>query len=136
MLRDMTPPPQRAQPHRTNPLWVAVGFVLTGLGFLGLILPGLPGTVFFVLAAAAFAKGDPRWETWLLSRPVVGQMVQDYREGKGMPLRAKWIACACIVVAVSFSLTRITVLAGQVAWGLVALFGLWYITLRVPTKRE
>ena len=127
----MTPPP-----HRTNPLWVAVGFVLTGLGFLGLILPGLPGTVFFVLAAAAFAKGDPRWEAWLLSRPVVGQLVQDYREGKGMPLRAKWIACACIVVAVSFSLARIPVLVGQVTWALVALFGIWYITLRVPTKRE
>lgn len=131
MLPDMTP-----SPHRTNPLWVAVGFLLTGLGFAGLVLPGLPGTVFFVLAAAAFAKGDPRWEAWLLSRPVVGQMVQDYREGKGMPLRAKWLACLCIVLAVAFSLTRIPVLAGQVAWVLVALFGIWYITLRVPTKVE
>lgn len=131
MLPDMTP-----SPHRTNPLWVAVGFLLTGLGFAGLVLPGLPGTVFFVLAAAAFAKGDPRWEAWLLSRPVVGQMVQDYRDGKGMPLRAKWLACLCIVLAVAFSLTRIPVLAGQVAWVLVALFGIWYITLRVPTKVE
>lgn len=131
MLPDMTP-----SPHRTNPLWVAVGFLLTGLGFAGLVLPGLPGTVFFVLAAAAFAKGDPRWEAWLLSRPVVGQMVQDYRDGKGMPLRAKWLACLCIVLAVAFSLTRIPVLAGQVAWVLVALFGIWYITRRVPTKVE
>lgn len=131
MLPDMTP-----SPHRTNLLWVAVGFLLTGLGFAGLVLPGLPGTVFFVLAAAAFAKGDPRWEAWLLARPVVGQMVQDYRDGKGMPLRAKWLACLCIVVAVAFSLTRIPVLAGQVAWVLVALFGIWYITLRIPTKAE
>ena len=111
----MTPPTQR-----TNPLWVAVGFMLTGLGFLGLILPGLPGTVFFVLAAAAFAKGDPRWEAWLLSRPVVGQMVQDYREGKGMPLRAKWIACACIVVlnapAVVAQLTRSVSICGSERW--------------------
>ncbi|MCP2015855.1 uncharacterized membrane protein YbaN (DUF454 family) [Deinococcus sp. HSC-46F16] len=127
----MTPPP--ASPVR--PLWVALGFVLTGLGFLGLLLPGLPGTVWFILAAACFARGNPKWEAWLLSRPVVGDLVRDYREGRGMPLRAKWIACTCITLAVGFSLTRIPVVAGQVAWALVGLAGILYITLRVPTRR-
>ena len=114
---------------------VALGFALTGLGFLGLLLPGLPGTVWFVLAAACFARGDERWEAWLLSRPVVGQLVQDFRSGAGMPLRAKWVACACIVVAVALSLGRIPVLVGQVAWAPVGPAGVLYITLRVPTKR-
>ena len=127
----MTPP----RPPRLRPVWLALGFLLTGLGFLGLALPAFPGTVFFILAAAAFAKGDPKWEAWLLSRPVVGELVSDYRAGRGMPLRAKWIACTCIVVAVGFSLGRIPVLVGQVAWVLVALFGLWFIALRTPTKR-
>lgn len=119
---------------RVKPLWVALGFVLTGLGFLGLILPGFPGTVWFVLAATAFAKGDPRWEAWLLSRPVVGELIDDYRSGRGMPLRAKWIACLCIVAAVAFSLGRIPNLAGQVAWVLLGLVGIWFITLKVATK--
>ena len=127
----MTPPP--ASPVR--PLWVALGFVLTGLGFLGLLLPGLPGTVWFILAAACFARGNPKWEAWLLSQPVVGELVRDYRAGRGMPLRAKWIACTCIAVAVGFSLTRIPVVAGQVAWALVGLAGILYITLRIPTRR-
>lgn len=126
----MTPPPPVIRP-----LWVALGFALTGLGFLGLILPGLPGTVWFVLAAGAFARGNPKWEAWLLSRPVVGQLVRDYREGRGMPLRAKWIACTCIALAVAWSLTRIPVLLGQVAWVLVALAGILYITLWIPTRR-
>ena len=124
------------KPSRLRPLWLMVGFLLTGIGFLGLVLPGLPGTVFFILAAAAFAKGDPKWEAWLLSRPVVGELVSDYRDGKGMPLRAKWIACVCIVLAVSFSLTRIPVLVGQVVWVLVGLIGIWFISLRTPTKRS
>lgn len=121
--------------RRVRPLWVALGLALTGLGFLGLLLPGLPGTVWFVLAAAAFSRGDERWEAWLLSRPVVGDLVRDFRSGAGMPLRAKVLACACIVLAVSFSLGRIPVLAGQVTWALVGLAGIGYITLRVPTKR-
>lgn len=129
----MTPPPP--PPPRVRPLWVAAGFFLTGLGFLGLALPAMPGTVFFILAAAAFSRGDPRWEAWLLARPVVGELVRDYREGRGMPLRAKWLACLCIAVAVSLSLPRIPVLVGQVVWALVGLVGIWFITLRVPTKR-
>ena len=129
----MTPSPP--PPPVIRPLWVALGFVLTGLGFVGLILPGLPGTVWFVLAAGAFARGNPKWEAWLLSRPVVGGLVRDFREGRGMPLRAKWIACTCIALAVAWSLTRIPVLAGQVAWVLVALTGILYITLWIPTRR-
>ncbi|ANE42882.1 YbaN family protein [Deinococcus puniceus] len=122
-------------PRPIRPLWVIVGFVLSGLGFVGLILPGFPGTVWFVLAAAAFARGDPRWEAWLLSRPVVGQLVDDYRSGRGMPLRAKWFACVCIVLAVGLSLGRIPVLVGQVAWMMLGVLGVVYIVWRVPTKR-
>ncbi|WP_229752884.1 YbaN family protein [Deinococcus aerophilus] len=129
----MTPPP----PSRpVKPLWVALGVVLCGMGVVGLILPGFPGTVWFVLAAACFSRGDPRWEAWLLSRPVVGGLVRDYRTGQGMPLRAKWIACACIVAAVALSLGRIPVLVGQVGWVAAGLVGILYITLRVPTKRQ
>lgn len=121
--------------QRIRPLWVALGFLLLVPGFVGLILPGFPGTVFFILAAAAFAKGDPKWEKWLLERPVIGELISDYRAGRGMPLRAKWIASLCIVLAVSFSLGRIPVLVGQVTWVLVGLIGIGYISLRVPTKK-
>ncbi len=124
-----------SNPRPVRPLWVVLGFLLTGLGFVGLILPGFPGTVWFILAAACFAKGDERWEKWLLSRPVVGQMITDYRDGKGMPLRSKWIACSCIILAVGFSLSHIPVLIGQITWVLLGLAGVAFITLYVPTKK-
>lgn len=56
-------------------MWAALGGVLCGLGLVGLVLPGFPATVWFVLAAACITRGNPRWEAWLLSRPVVGQVV-------------------------------------------------------------
>lgn len=133
-MPDPAPEPP-ALPVRVRPLWVALGVVLCGLGVLGLILPGFPGTVWFVLAAGAFSRGDPRWEAWLLSRPVVGELIRDYRAGRGMPLRAKWVACVCIVLAVGLSLPRIPVLIGQMVWVLVGLAGICFIVWRVPTRR-
>ncbi|MEF2276830.1 YbaN family protein [Deinococcus sp. YIM 134068] len=131
----MARPPSSPSSPALRPLWVALGFVLTGLGVVGVVLPGIPGTGLLVLAAACFARGNPRWEAWLLSRPVVGQLVRDYRAGRGMPLRAKWAACTCILVAVAFSLSRLSSLPVQVALALVGLVGVLYITLRVPTRR-
>lgn len=115
-------------------LWLALGFVLTGLGFLGMVLPGFPGTIWLILAAGCFARSNPRWEAWLLSRPVVGQLINDYRAGRGMPLRAKWIACLSITAAVSLSLPRIPVSVGQIAAVVLGIIGVLYITRFVPTR--
>lgn len=134
-VKSSAPPRPAARPSRLRPLWLAAGFLFTGLGVLGLILPVLPGTIWFILAAAAFARGDERWEAWLLSRPVIGELVRDFRAGRGMPARAKWIACLSITLAVALSVPRIPAVAGQVATLLLGVAGVAYILFMVPTRR-
>ena len=119
-----------------RPLWIAAGFLLTAVGFVGILLPLLPGTVFFVLAAACFARSSPRFEAWLLNLPAVGPLVRDYRAGRGMPARAKLVAIMSIALAVAFTMPRIPVLPGRAAWLLIGLYGIWYIVRRVPTRAE
>lgn len=116
---------------------MAVGFLAVGLGSLGVIVPGLPTTGFFVLAAWAFARSSPRFERWVLSLPMVGQLVQDSRAGLGMPRRAKVIAISMMVVAVGLSAglalswwpARLAVVAAGVV-------GVWYVGWRVPTRER
>ncbi|GAA4019652.1 hypothetical protein GCM10022631_36360 [Deinococcus rubellus] len=130
-----TPGPQSRRAHLTRPLWLGLGFLFTGIGLLGTVLPLLPGTGFLVLAAWCFSRSSPRFEAWLLGLPVVGELLSDYRAGKGMPLRAKMVACLSIALAVGLSLNRIPVLIGQVVWVLLGMFGIWYIVRRVPLRR-
>lgn len=116
-------------------LWLALGFLCVGLGGVGVLVPGLPTTVFFVMAAACFSRSSPRFEQWVLTRPGVGPLVRDYRAGLGMPRRAKIAAVSSIVVmcglsagfAVSTWWVRLLIIAAGTA-------GVGWIVRRIPTR--
>jgi uncharacterized protein len=110
------------------------GFVAVGLGTVGIVVPGLPTTGFFVLAAACFARSSPRFERWVLDLPGVGPMVRDHREGLGMPRRAKVVAIAMMLTACSLSSLALgSPVAAAVILGAGAI-GTWYVGWRVPTR--
>ena len=121
----------------TAPLWFVAGLVSVGLGGLGIIVPGLPTTVFFIVAAACFSRSNKRFEQWVLNLPRIGALVRDHRSGLGMPRRAKVVAVTMIlVVSVAsgvFAIGNRAVGAGVVALGLI---GALYVTFRVPTREQ
>jgi hypothetical protein len=114
----------------------ALGWVAVALGAIGIVVPGLPTTGFFVLAAACFARSSPRFERWVLGLPGVGSMVRDHRAGLGMPRRAKVVAIAMMMTACTLSAWVVgapVVAAVILGAGLV---GTWYVGWRVPTRER
>jgi uncharacterized membrane protein YbaN (DUF454 family) len=77
--------------------------LLVVVGGVGLFVPGLPSTGFFVAAAWCFSRSSRRLERWLLGLPVVGGLVQDYRAGLGMPRRSKTVAVVIMWTAITAS---------------------------------
>ena len=114
-----------------------LGFIFVGLGFIGIIIPGMPTTVFMILAAACFAKSSPKFEQWILDLPGIGRFVQDHRDGLGMPQKSKAIAITMMVLAVTLSIIfAITSTLVQILVGGVGIIGVWYVGVRVPTKEK
>jgi len=115
--------------------YLLLGLVCTFVGGLGFVIPGMPGTVFFIVAAWAFSRSSPRFEAWLLGLPGVGAMIRDHREGLGMPRRAKVLAISMIVAATLVSATFVfdTWLPRALLAGFGAV-GVAWITWRVPTR--
>ena len=117
--------------------WTVLGLLAVALGALGIVVPGLPTTIFFIVAAWCFSRSSPRLEQWVLNLPRIGPMVRDYRAGLGMPRRAKVIAIATIVVfvglAVTLALESPSTRAAVLAAGLV---GVAVIAWRVPTRER
>ena len=133
-------PPRRSVSPRKGPLawlWLALGALAVVLGGIGVVVPGLPTTVFFVVAAACFARSNPRFEQWVLDLPRVGPLVRDHRAGLGMPRRAKVVAVAMILAASLgsglFAIDNRAIGALVVALGLV---GVAYVLWRVPTRER
>jgi uncharacterized membrane protein YbaN (DUF454 family) len=76
-------------------LLIAAGTVAVGLGILGIILPGMPATVFFLIAAACYTRSSDRLYRWLVSRPWAQkplQQIEHYQRTGALPLRVKLIA--------------------------------------------
>ncbi len=117
--------------------WFAGGWVAVGVGGVGIVVPGLPTTVFFIVAAYCFGKSSPRFEQWVLDLPTIGPMVRDHRAGLGMPRRIKVIAISTMWAAIAVSAVvlreRWAIALAVIALGLV---GTWYILTRVPTKPD
>ena len=85
-------------------MWFVLGVISTGLGIIGYILPVMPGTTFILLAAFCFAKSNEKWYNKLLNNKYFGPIIRDFREGKGMSLKAKITAITFISSSIGISL--------------------------------
>ena len=125
----------------SNPLaklmWVSLGSLFVGLGAIGVIVPGLPTTPFLILAAACYIRSSQRLYDWLISNKRFGPYLKDYREGKGIPRKAKRLAIVMIVVFVGFSVVfGIEDLTLKIVVGLLGLIGLLYVLFKVPVAKD
>jgi uncharacterized membrane protein YbaN (DUF454 family) len=84
-------------------LLAALGVACVGLGAIGIVVPGLPTTVFLLVASYLFARSSPSLERRLLRHPRLGAYLAQAR-GRTMPLRAKVVSVAGMWVGIGTSL--------------------------------
>jgi uncharacterized membrane protein YbaN (DUF454 family) len=106
------------------------------IGYIGIFVPGLPTTVFLILAAGCYIRSSETLYKWLINNKHFGNLIRDYYEGKGMPLKSKFIALSMMVIFCSFAIFFVV----EIWWVdliifLAGLTGFLYITLKIPTKK-
>lgn len=96
--------PTRKPTHRAlRPLFLGLGLVFVGLGYVGYVVPGMPGTVFMILALWAFKKSSPRFEDWLLNKSLAGPILRDWEDGRSMRKRTKFVAIGMMWASILIS---------------------------------
>ena len=118
-------------------LWISLGILFVGLGAIGVVIPGLPTTPFLILAAACFIRSSQRLYDWLIQNKTFGPYLKDYREGKGIPKKAKVLAVSMIIIFVSYSVFfAIEDFTLKITVGILGLIGLFYVLFRVPVGKN
>ena len=80
-------------------LLIAAGVVCVGVGLVGVWVPGLPTTVFMILALAAFARSSQRLHAWLINHPRFGAALRDWMAHRVIPRKVKAIAVTMMAVS-------------------------------------
>lgn len=70
-------------------LLIAVAFLSLLIGIIGIVLPLLPTTPFFILALACFARSSTYFHQKLLSTPYIGQLLIDWESDKKIDKQRK-----------------------------------------------
>ena len=112
------------------------GLICLALGIIGYILPGLPGTIWLIIAASLFIRSSDRLYKYVIHHRLFGKQVRDFMETGSIPLKIKILS---IVSMWLFTLSSI--LFAPYGWLfdipilVLALIGTLYIVSR-PTKNS
>ena len=80
--------------------YIALGSISLALGTLGIFLPLLPTTPFYLLTAWAYMKGSEKLYRKVMSNKFFGTIVRDFRENKVIPLKTKVFSVSLLWVTI------------------------------------
>lgn len=112
------------------------GWCNLALGMIGAVVPGMPTTVFLIIALWAFTRSSPRLRRWLYEHPRFGPALQNWERHGVIPLRAKCLAAATMAISLAVIATLASSWIVPVLVGAIMLVVLCYIVTRPSRPRE
>ncbi|MBS4035453.1 MAG: YbaN family protein [Ignavibacterium sp.] len=79
------------------------GFLLVGIGVIGIFLPILPTTIFLILASACFMKSSLKANEWLKNNRFLGAYLRNYQDKTGLSITAKVLNISVLWLSISLS---------------------------------
>ena len=69
---------------------ISLGWICVSLAFVGVLVPGVPTTIFLIIALWAFTKTSKKLRYWLLHHKRFGPILSNWQEHKVVPRKAKF----------------------------------------------
>ena len=79
---------------------ISLGWLCVSLGFIGIFVPGIPTTIFLIIALWAFTKSSKKLRNWLLNHKRFGPILNNWQQHKVVPRRAKILMVVLMSLAV------------------------------------
>ena len=69
--------------------YLIAGYILFGLGAIGAVLPVMPTAIFWIAAAACFARSSEKMYRRIVNAPHFGPVIEDYLSEGAISTRSK-----------------------------------------------
>ncbi|MDR1912939.1 MAG: YbaN family protein [Clostridiales bacterium] len=117
-------------------LFIVAGVLSLAVGVIGVILPFLPSTPFFLLTVICFAKGSQKLHDWFLSTKLYQKHLESFVQKRAMTLKTKLSILCSVTVLMGFGFIMMSrVPVGRVILGAVWLGHVLYFIFRIKTVR-
>lgn len=113
----------------TRMIYGGLGWCAVALAIAGVMVPGLPTTVFVLAASYCFSRSSPRFERWLRDNRWLGPPLQRLASPGGLPPSAKRAALTAMWTAVLLSSGVLVGMHWAVALGTIGLGGVGTLSI-------
>lgn len=80
-------------------LYLAFGWLMFAIGFIGVFVPLLPTTPLMILALWGFSNGSENLHNWLYHHPKYGPALRDWDQYRMIPVKAKMMAVSMMSIS-------------------------------------
>lgn len=87
-------------------IFILSGIIFLILGTIGIVIPLLPTTPFYLLSAYFFGKSSEKYYNFLINNRVFGKYIKDYYEKKGITLKNKVNGIIFLFFGISYSIYK------------------------------
>lgn len=111
-------------------LWMGLGFLSLGMAYVGVVVPGIPFSVFLVFAAYCFTKSSKRMHDWIYNHKVFGPFLSNWQEKRIFPTKLKYVMVLTMLSSLAimwYTVQNLTlVIATGIIMAMVAIWGFRY----------
>lgn len=114
-------------------LILTTGFLLVGLGTVGIFLPLLPTTPLYLLAAFCFAKSSKRFHLWFTSTKLYKKHLESFAKTRSMTLKTKLVILISVTIMLIIPWLLLEVAIMRIAIVVLLLIKYWCFIFKIKT---
>jgi uncharacterized membrane protein YbaN (DUF454 family) len=124
-------------------IFTILGSLSLALGILGIWIPGLPTTVFLLIAAYCYLRGSKKLYNWLRNHEKLGKEIREWEQYKAIrtdrlytALVSMWTAISFSSLFIFFTFKNIWIIISVIAAGITGTIVLLMLPRRRPEKTK
>lgn len=80
-------------------IYILLGCLFIGIGYIGIFVPGLPTTFFAIVASWFFMRSSDRLTKWVNEHPVLGRHVSNWTEKRIYPTYGRYAMVGFMILS-------------------------------------